>query len=463
MGVGDDRHVRVDRRRLLRAIGTGGVAGLAGCASGSDNDATPAETAAETTTRESVAGGTTRTDAAPTETATPETEPADADSFAFVVDPTGSDQNEGSESAPLESVQEAIDRADPGDTIYLAAGVHTSGDPDEPVGITRRAGEPDNPITIAGPREAIVRGPPVEQSTKPLFHITHSHVHLTGMTLNGLTNPDGARDPRWYRQGLVNCAPPTWQESFPDYLSGVKILPRAAGNARAKLISTYRTNHLEIGNFEVIGPAGVDWIYGDKEGYVLGSFVSIGRSPNNFGTAWYPWEDPDQSHDIHIHHIANLDGYAHTELVEPHGGNYGMTIEYCTSLGGGSRFGIAMSGAQSTIRWCRIQDRDGGGIVIRTPPYRENWSEWADTFERLPEDRFPGVNNSVYGNQLLNIAGRSFTIRSPDWFENGPGEQRFLCGNELDEEGDENLDKSCPDSVPEGDGIGHTGGDSPWT
>lgn len=453
--------MRIDRRQVLSTIGAGAFGGLAGCINGSDTAGTQTERETGTPTDDPVVSdstGTGSTDQAETDISeTPEDGSPD-----YVVDPDGSDQNEGTAAAPLESVQEAIDRAQPGETIYLAAGLHTSGDPERPVGITRRPGEPDNPITITGPRDAIVRGPPVELSTKPLFHITHSHVHLTGITLDGLTKPDRADDPRWYRQGLVSCAPPTWEDSFPDYLSDVKITPRAVGNARAKLISTYRTNDIEIGNFEVIGPAGVDWSLGDKEGYVLGSFVSIGRSPNNFGTPWYPWEEPDQSHDIHVHHIANLDGYAHTELVEPHGGNYGMTIEYCTSLGGGSRFGITMPGAQSTIRWCQIQNREGGAVNIRTPPYRENWSEWADEFEQLPDDRFPGVNNSVYGNQLLDNEGPSLVIRSPDWFDNGPDKQRYLCGNETDGEVDGRPDKPCPDSVPEGEGRGHTGGDSPW-
>lgn len=383
-----------------------------------------------------------------------------ADRDTIVVAPEGSDSNPGTRDQPLETIQFAIDRAQPGDTVALEPGVHTSGEPDQPVGMTKRAGDPDEPITITGPPEAVVRGPPVDSSSQPIFLINHSHVHLEGMTLDGLTVPDADGDSTRYRNQIVGCSPPTWQDSHPDYLTDVWIKPRAVGNARTKLINAWRTNDLEIGGFEVIGPAGVDYVDGDADGSALGAVVSLGRSSNNFDTSHYPWDGPDESHGIHVHHIANLDGHEHTELVKLHAGNHDITIEYCTDRGGNSRSGVFLPGAQTTVRWCELTNGERAGVSVYVPPMKENGS--FEQFDQLPPDRHPGTNNAIYGNHLLDNEGPAIAFSSPEWFNGGPNQQRDLCGNEIDRMSPGAPDQPCPSSLPTGEGIGHTGGDSPW-
>lgn len=429
-------------RRQFLALGTGGVGFLAGCQTdtGDGAESEPGPTNASATPAETVAATATPTDTSST----------------IVVDPDGADSNPGTPDAPVASIQEALDRADPGTTVSLTAGVHTNGDPDRPVGITRRGGEPGEPIRIVGPPEAVVRGPPTEFSTKPLFHVTHSHVHIEGMTLDGLTKPERGDEHRWYRNQLVTCNPPTWQSSYPDYLTDVAIRPRKVGNARRKLVSSYRTNDLDIGGFEVVGLAGADYFVGGKDGYVLGAIVSLGRSSNNFGTSHYPWEGPDESHNIRVHHIAHRDDHQHTELVKTHAGNYDVTIEYCTDPGGMTRSGVHLPGAQSTVRWCVLTNSPRNGVSVSIPPMKENGAY--EAFETIPEERFPGRNNAIYGNRLVGNEEGAVGFSSPEWFENGRSDQRVICGNVTDAD----TESSCPASIQDGDGIGHAGGDSPW-
>lgn len=430
----------MNRRRFL-AAGLAAVGTLPGCQSGPDSRS------------HTGSGAATTTDTASASTTATARESPDR----IVVSPDGADSNPGTSDAPVGSVQEALDRAGPGTTVSLTPGVHTQGDPDRPVGITRRPGTADRPIRIVGPPEAVVRGPPAELSSKPLFHITHSHVSLQGMTLDGLTNPGRGDDHRWYRQELVDCSPPTWEASYPDYLTDVKITPRAAGNAREKLISSWRTNDLEIGGFEVTGPAGVDHFLGDEDGYVLGAVVSLGRSSNNFGTSWYPWEGPDESHGIRVHHILQREGHPHTELVKFHAGNYDATVEYCTDTGGMTRSGVRLAAGQSTVRWCVLSNSPRNGVSVAVPAMRENGAY--DAFSDIPESRFPGRNNAIYGNRLEGNADGAIGFSSPDWFETGPGHQEAICEN--DTGGDSQT--PCSGEVPDGAGTGHTGGDGPWS
>jgi hypothetical protein len=61
------------------------------------------------------------------------------------VSPNGSDQGDGTVESPLASIQDAVDAATAGTTIYLRAGTFS---PDTNIQITATSGTSDNPITI---------------------------------------------------------------------------------------------------------------------------------------------------------------------------------------------------------------------------------------------------------------------------------------------------------------------------
>lgn len=419
----------VNRRKFL-ALSTSGIGAIAGC-------------------------NTLETGSVPTSTRT-RTESVETDADTIFIGPDGSNTNDGSKNAPLESIQNGIDRAKPGETVYVLPGryreqLHSS-----------RPGQPNEPITLTGPREAVLR-PPHDKLGNGIIKIVHDHFHLTGLTFNGLADPVNPKDPSSYANSLINCRP------FPDrkFIRDIKLKPHAVGNARSGFISSIRTVNLEVGEFEVVGPAGVKYLYSDEWGHV-GEVVSLGVSHDNLNDDWYQWDDPDQSHDVHVHHILNRGGYPHTELVEAHQGMYDVTIEYCTDLGGSGKYKInpnkppsseaAMSlrGAQCTLRWCIIRNGLGAGVHVGSSEIQN-----MDEFRELPEDRFPGTNNSVYGNRLLDLKGLAVAFQSEildTGFDNGPDVQNVICGNEYNGRTMAEPGNACPDCVPESETIGHTGG-----
>jgi pectin methylesterase-like acyl-CoA thioesterase len=68
------------------------------------------------------------------------------------VNPAGNDTSSGTQDQPLQTIQEAVDQAGPGTTIHLQPGEYR-----QDIEI-RSGGEPDNPIEITGPPDAVIIG-----------------------------------------------------------------------------------------------------------------------------------------------------------------------------------------------------------------------------------------------------------------------------------------------------------------
>jgi hypothetical protein len=94
---------------------------------------------------------------------------------ALYVDPAGTDTATGGESDPLRTIQAALDRAQAGTTIHLAAGVYH----EEPH--TVRDGTPDARIAVEGPTS----GTAILYGEHRIFNIDHSWITLRGFTIDG--------------------------------------------------------------------------------------------------------------------------------------------------------------------------------------------------------------------------------------------------------------------------------------
>ena len=118
--------------------------------------------------------------AAPTPAPSPAAPPAPA--AVLYVNPTGTDTNDGSQAAPLRSIQAALDKATPGTQITLAPGVYR-----EQL-VTARDGTPDAPITIKGPETGQDRSGRYQATlygTGRILSIDHSYYRFEGFTIDG--------------------------------------------------------------------------------------------------------------------------------------------------------------------------------------------------------------------------------------------------------------------------------------
>jgi hypothetical protein len=105
-----------------------------------------------------------------------------AEARQMYVSPTGNDTGDGSQAAPLRTIQAALDDAEAGTVINLAPGEYR----EQPT--TQRDGEPGAPITIRGPesgKDPAGRGQAVLYGTGRIFNIDHSYITLEGFTIDG--------------------------------------------------------------------------------------------------------------------------------------------------------------------------------------------------------------------------------------------------------------------------------------
>lgn len=402
---------RFTRRRLLRRGALVGVAGVAGCVGGH------------------------------------------AEEENIVVDPDGSNARSGTEDAPLATIQEALDRAQPGDTVHVRSGQYFES-PE-----TVRSGTTTDPITITGPADAEISGRLDGYGSG--LNVRHSHIHLRGLTIDGLQDPSALDDPESYVDMAINVLP-----ASPEYLSDLVLKPHAIGNVLTAMIKVNFAEHVEIGEFTVIGPAGLGYHLTDEDGF-FGEIVYVGsHEGSEFGDLDRvgELEGDDTSNDIHVHHIDNSEGHHNAEFVDTKLGVHDVTIEYCTTAGGGQVAGygrtISVQGYDVTIRWCDLRGGRGHGVDVGIDEAIRRREE-RDVEELTEATRRAATGNEIYGNRVTGFDDRAFYFPHADAGQ-GPDDQTVFCGNEYDGETDGVPDSPCPDSVPTGDGIGHLGGDSPW-
>jgi hypothetical protein len=342
---------------------------------------------------------------------------------------------------------------------------------------------------LTGPSEAVFVGGDETPLPEPL-KIFHSHVHILGLTFDGLQNPDkpnvvskDAPNGSSYAQGNIQVNPFSSgsEDAFPGYIRDIKLKPYAVGNVLGAMINTFFAHDVEIGEFRVIGPGGVKHLKGDRDGH-NGEVVYVGTPPDKFGGYGtnISGATVDESSGYHIHHIVNDEGYPHAELVDIKAGCTDVTIEYCTDLGGAGRYVLPdsdptsetafhLGGNDTTLRWCIVEDSHGQAVEIGSwgATHPEDFEEYKG-FPLPDEVRDTGRKNSVYGNRFTNSAGLAvqYPVVYPDDGESyipdeyGPDAQKVVCGNKFDGQTHGHPDADCPDSVPKVETIGHRGGNS---
>jgi len=377
------------------------------------------------------------------------------------VAPDGAADAPGTEDAPLSSIRAAVEAAGPGQTVRVHPGEYA-----EYVEF-HTAGEPDAPITLTGPPDAVLKPP--ETVDHQGVSVGASHVHITGLTITGLYDADNPEDPDSYHDGkLIDLNP--FAEHGEDYLEGLVVSPHRIGNAGQALVNSQMIRDCDIGGFEVVGPAGASWIFDESVDDHNGEIVYLGTADDNRRDRGF--EGFDRTRNVRVHHIDNSAGHPHSELVDCKEGVRDVTIEYCTDGGGAQSDdsyysqSIALGGYRCTVRWNVLRDAHGSGVEIPVGGAMDRPEALGEPEPGIVERM--GTDNAIHGNVFTGNATDAVDFfgesHAPGHERNPlPEDQRALCGNLFDGFSDGAPGGSCPADLPSGDGVGHLGGDSPWS
>jgi hypothetical protein len=300
----------------------------------------------------------------------------------------GSDANSGSTpEQSFQTIQHAIDLAQPGDTVNLATGIYFQDV------ISKRAGTATAPITIKGPSDAILKG----AGGTRIFQINHDNLTLEGFTIDGLWGSadtiEGFREKLLY---VVGSAPN-------DGVSGLKVLHMSFKNAGGECLRLrYFAQHNEIGysRFERCGVHDFKF----HAGKLNGEAIYIGTAPEQRGNGENPTAVSDQSSANWIHNNSfNTQGNECVDIKESSTANL-VEHNICTGQQDPNSGGF---------------DARGGGNIFR---YNESFGNAGAGIRLGGDGAADGIDNQVYGNSFHdNQAGGIKLARQP----------QKLCGNTL--------------------------------
>ncbi len=341
--------------------------------------------------------------------------PAAASSVSYYVSPTGNDANSGTTaSSPFKTIQKAIDLAQPGAVINLAAGTYLQDL------VSRRNGSATAPITITGPSNAVIKG----GGNARIIEINHDYITLDGFTIDGLygdaSSANGYRDKLLYVLGKEQR----------NGVNGLKVLRMTFTNAGGECLRLRyfaQNNEIAYSRFSNCGVHDFRFKAGGKNG----EGIYIGTAPEQLGDGRNPTTDPDQSNNNWVHHNSfNTQGNECVDIKEAASGNL-IEQNTCTGQKDPESAGLDSRGNGNIFRFNEVYGSVGAGV-------------------RLGGDSSSdGINNDVYGNTLYNNQAGGIK------FQRVP--QGKICGNTMNNNsggdsvgsyGDQfNPVRPCPDST----------------
>ena len=315
----------------------------------------------------------------------------------WYVTPTGAgDKNGTSLGQAFDSLQDALDVAQPGDTIHLGPGDYY-----EAVE-TKTHGASGNPITITGPNDAVLRG---TDDQGRVFQVFHDHYVLDGFTINGYDGVGDAMDD--YRDKLLYVHGQT--EPYGGEVrrgpQGLEVRNMAFLNAGGECIRLrYFVRYAAIHHNSIRNCGMYDFVFDD--GGKNGEGIYIGTSSNQWDDGKNPTADPDGSSYNYIHH--NIIDTQGNECVEVKEGGTRNIVEHndCTGGKDENAAGLVSRGDGNTFRYNTTHGHAGGGI--RFGGHTVAGHDY-------------GVANDAYGNVIYDNALGGIK------FEGTP--QGTICGN----------------------------------
>ena len=298
--------------------------------------------------------------------------------------------NEGKviEVKSQDSIQKAIDEAQPGETINLQPGIYMQDV------VTKRSGTAAKPITITGTKDSIIKG----AGGARIFEINHDYIVLRGFTIDGQygdsNNKSGYRDKLIYAQGKGNK----------KGVTGLKIISmelKNAGGECVRLRYFAQKNEISYNTITRCGVIDFEFDGGGKNG----EGIYIGTAPEQLNDGKNPTEDRDESNNNWVHHNSiNTQG---NECVDVKEGSSGNIIEFnnCTGQKDKESAGLDSRGNGNIFRYNEIYGNLGAGI-------RFGGDEDED-----------GIDNDAYGNVIRNNENGGIK------FQREP--QGKICGNKM--------------------------------
>ena len=306
----------------------------------------------------------------------------------WYVTPTGAGNRDGQSLAnALPSIQQALDRVQPGDTIYLGDGNYAE------ALMTKRHGSAGAPITIVGGSGAVLRGAAPHGR---VFQIFHDYYVLDGWTINGYNEQgnrtENYRDKLLYVQGQASAYNGEVRRG-PRGLEVRNMLLLNAGGECIRLryfVQQANIHHNTIRNCGIY-----DFVL--HAGGKNGEGIYIGTAADQWGDGKNPTSEPDGSTGNHIHH--NIIDTRGNECAEAKEGATDNLIEYndCTGNQDPESAGLGARGDRNTFRYNVTHGHVGAGF--RFGGHTVNGHEY-------------GVGNIAYGNTIYDNAGGGFKIQS---------------------------------------------------
>ncbi|HEV7454929.1 MAG TPA: right-handed parallel beta-helix repeat-containing protein [Candidatus Saccharimonadales bacterium] len=308
----------------------------------------------------------------------------------YYVSTRGDDSQTGKDTnKPLHSIQKALGRAQPGDTVLLA-----DGDYHESI-TTVRSGFKGAPIILKGSRQAVLHG-----SNSHIVDIHHSYITLSGFHINGQVGPGAEK--KDFRDKLVYAIGQSPGKGV-EHLKIDNMLIENAGGECVRL--RYFARHNEVSNSTIRNCGIYDFRLHDPG--KNGEGIYIGTAPEQRKDGKNPDARPDQSRDNYIHNnTIETNGNECVDIKEAATNNL---VEYntCTKQSDPESGGFDARGNNNTFRYNQVFDTVGAAV-------RLGGDTAAD-----------GINNNVYGNTFhQNRRGDVMAHRLP---------QGKICNNTEDQ------------------------------
>ncbi len=334
---------------------------------------------------------------------------------SLYVDPAGSDSNDGSQGAPFQSIQAALEAATPGTTVNLAPGTYYE------TLATTRDGRPDAPITVKGPetgKDRSGRYRATVYAPSRVLNIDHSHYVFEGFTIDGQENLASTPYPADLAtiDGFKNSVQARVSDSRLVYIgsaddvrdvTGVTIRNMFLNGGGGECVRLRNNAHGNTITDSVVQYCGMFGKGGDDDRteYHNGEGIYIGTSPKSDDQPMY--ENDGSSDNVITNNVIrtfgseclNVKENAHDNLFE---GNECSDNAESADFDGSN---VELRGHNNAVRGNVISDSAGYGVKIQSD-----------------EEEYDLGGNTVQNNRITGTAAEPLKIKTVS----APGP---ICGN----------------------------------